>query len=225
MSARTIAIGDIHGCALALDALLAAIAPTPEDTIITLGDYVNRGPDSRRVVDRLIALRRECQLVSILGNHDQLFLECLTGHGRMKSVWLRMGGEATLGSYGTKRDMGAVPRSHVAFFEGCRRYHETQSHIFAHANYDHRLPMDRQRNELLRWESLRDTIPRPHFSGKTVIVGHSSQKNGEVLDLGYLKCIDTYCHGGGWLTGLDVDSGKLWQFSKHGKPRVAKVPG
>jgi serine/threonine protein phosphatase 1 len=225
MPARTIAIGDIHGCALALDALLAAIAPTLDDTIVTLGDYVNRGPDSRRVISRLIALQGECRLVAILGNHDQLFLECLTAHDRMKSVWLRMGGEATLASYGTKRDMGAVPKSHLAFLLGCRRYHETQTHIFLHANYDPRLPMDRQRNELLRWESLRDTTPLPHFSGKIVIAGHSSQKNGEVLDLGYLKCIDTYCYGGGWLSGLDVHSGRLWQFSKSGKPRTATGVG
>jgi serine/threonine protein phosphatase 1 len=225
MSARTIAIGDVHGCASALEALLSAIGPTPDDTIVTLGDYVNRGPDSRGVFDRLIALKQECRLVSILGNHDQLFLECLTGHDRLKSVWMRMGGEATLTSYGAKRDLKAVPETHIAFLKGCRRYHETETHIFLHANYDSRLPMDRQRDEILRWESLRDTIPRPHISGKTVIVGHSSQKTGEILDLGYLKCIDTYCYGGGWLTGLEIHTEEVWQFRKDGKPRGPKDPG
>ncbi len=222
MSARTIAIGDIHGCSKALKALLSAIAPTREDTIVTLGDYVNRGDDSRGVIDRLIALQDQCQLVPILGNHDQLFLECLTGHLAMKSVWMRMGGDATLASYGTKRDFGVVPKPHAAFFKNCRRCHETQTHIFVHANYDPRLPMDHQRAEILRWESLRDTMPGPHFSGKTVIAGHTSQKNGEILDRGYLKCIDTYCFGGGWLTALDVHNGDVWQFNLEGKARAAR---
>jgi serine/threonine protein phosphatase 1 len=219
MPARTIAIGDIHGCASALDALLTAIDPTPEDTVVTLGDYVNRGPDSRGVIDRLIDLRRRCRLVSILGNHDEVFLDCLDGNNRLKPTWLRMGGDATLASYGSKRDLGGVPKTHIAFLRECRLFYETETHLFVHANYDPRLPMDRQQAEMLRWRSLRDTIPRPHVSGKTVIVGHSSQKNGEILDLGYLKCVDTYCYGGGWLTGLDVHSGRIWQFKRDGQPR------
>ena len=75
----TIAIGDIHGCSAALDALLDAIRPRPEDTIVTLGDYINRGPDSRGVLDRLIDLGRRCRLVPLLGNHDQMLLEARSG--------------------------------------------------------------------------------------------------------------------------------------------------
>jgi len=221
MPARTIAIGDIHGCVAALEALLSAIAPTPEDTIVTLGDYVNRGPDSRGVLDRLITLQSQCRLVSILGNHDQLFLECLTGRDRLKGVWLRMGGEATLASYGPKSEFSSVPKAHTEFLKNCRSYYETETHIFLHANYDSGLSMDRQQIEILRWESLRDAIPRAHFSGKTVITGHSSQKGGEILDLGYLKCIDTFCYGGGWLTGLDVHSGMTRQFNRDGLPRTS----
>ena len=63
MNPRTIAIGDIHGCSAALDALLEAIRPRPEDCIVTLGDYINRGPDSRGVIERLIELEDRCRLV------------------------------------------------------------------------------------------------------------------------------------------------------------------
>ncbi len=77
MRPRTIAIGDIHGCSLALEALLDAIQPRPDDVIVTLGDYVNRGPDSRGVLDRLIELERRCKLVPILGNHDEMLLAAL----------------------------------------------------------------------------------------------------------------------------------------------------
>jgi len=66
MPPRTIAIGDIHGCSRALDALLSAIEPRPEDVIVTLGDYVNRGPDSKGVLERLIALEGQCTVVPIL---------------------------------------------------------------------------------------------------------------------------------------------------------------
>jgi serine/threonine protein phosphatase 1 len=79
--------------------------------------------------------------------------------------------------------------------------------------------MNDQPFELLYWESLRDGIPGPHVSGKTVVAGHSSQKTGEILDVGHLICIDTYCFGGGWLTALDVHTLEAWQTNKHGELR------
>ena len=100
MRPRMIAIGDIHGCSLALESLLDAIQPRLDDTIITLGDYVNRGPDSRGVLDRLIELERRCALIPILGNHDQTFLAALAGEPRALSDLLDMGGGPTLTSYG-----------------------------------------------------------------------------------------------------------------------------
>ena len=91
------------------------------------------------------------------------------------------------------------------------------THIFVHANYDPDLPMAEQLRETLLWESLRRKIPGPHLSGKTVITGHTAQKDGAILDLGYLKCIDTYCYGGGWLTALDVATGQIWQANREGR--------
>ena len=60
---------------------------------------------------------------------------------------------------------------------------------------------------------------RPHVSGKTAVVGHTPQRGGEVLDLGFLKCIDTFCNGGRWLTALDVTSGRVWQANNRGELR------
>jgi serine/threonine protein phosphatase 1 len=223
MRPRTIAIGDVHGCALALQALLAMIRPRPDDVIVTLGDYVNRGPDSRGALDRLIELERQCTLVPILGNHDQTLLAALAGEPRALSDLLDMGGRATLASYGagriTEADLVRIPPAHRAFLERCQDYHETDTHIFVHAQYASDIAMDEQSPLYLRWESLRDDIPGPHASGKRVIVGHTSQKSGEVLNLGHLVCIDTYCYGGGWLTALDVDADELWQVNRLGKSR------
>jgi serine/threonine protein phosphatase 1 len=229
MRSRTIAIGDIHGCSLALDALLGAIDPQALDVIVTLGDCVNRGPDSRGVLERLIALERQCNLIPLLGNHDEMILQLLMdakeGRPRALASWLRMGGDATLVSYGASQgkitwaDLARIPAEHAAFLDRCRAFHETATHIFIHANYDPVLPMNEQPFELLRWESLRDAIPGPHCSGKTVIAGHSSQKTGEILELGYLVCIDTYCYGGGWLTALEVQTGEVWQTNSQGELR------
>ena len=79
--------------------------------------------------------------------------------------------------------------------------------------------MAEQHAGMLRWESLRDMTPGPHESGKRVVAGHTSQKTGEVLDLGHLVCIDTYCHGGGWLTALEVRTGEVWQADRDGRMR------
>ncbi len=78
------------------------------------------------------------------------------------------------------------------------------------------MPLDQLPREVLLWESLKRHVPAPHISGKVAIVGHTAQKSGEVLDLGHLKCIDTWCYGDGWLTVLDVETGRLWQASKTG---------
>jgi serine/threonine protein phosphatase 1 len=248
MPSRTIAIGDIHGCSRALEALLAAIGPRPEDVIVTLGDYVNRGPDSRGVLDRLIALEGQCTLVPILGNHDQTFLAALKGDRRSIVNLLGMGGKVTLASYDPGLTIEAdpariltdfvalfkprrqnqdverflrerIPAEHVAFLQRCRNYYETETHLFVHAQYDPDLVMEAQSAPILRWESLRDGIPGPHGSGKRAIVGHSSQKGGEILDLGHIVCIDTFCYGGGWLTALDVLTDEVWQANREGELR------
>ena len=218
MPGRTIAIGDIHGCSKALDTILDAIRPRPEDTIVTLGDYINRGPDSRGVLDRLIDLGRRFRLVPILGNHDQMLLDVRSG--KYPIYWLLdIGGTTTLDSYGPGRDLALIPDEHYDFLEGCLDFHETETHIFAHANYFPDLTMAEQPVGMLRWESLRDMTPGPHESGKIVIVGHTSQKGGEVLDLGHVVCIDTFCNGGGWLTALDVATGEIWQADREGELR------
>ncbi len=216
---RTIAIGDIHGCSLALRGLLERIRPRPEDLIVTLGDYIDRGPDSKGVIDTLIDLSRTCRLVPILGNHEEMLLNVIAGTPPLHWL-LAIGGGPTLDSYGPGRDLGRIPAEHIAFLRDCREWYQTERHIFLHANYDEDTPVEELTPEDLRWESLRDHRPGPHMSGKQVIVGHTSQKNAEILDLGHLICIDTFCHGGGWLTGLDVDTGEVWQVDRTGYARA-----
>jgi serine/threonine protein phosphatase 1 len=225
MPSRTIAIGDVHGCSRALQVLLSALDPGRDDMIVMLGDYVNRGPDARGVIEQMIALERQCTLIPLLGNHDQMLLDTMADRAQAFSIWMRLGGGPTLLSYGTspgsvtRAELARIPSEHISFLKRCRDYHETDSHIFVHAKYAPDLPMNRQPAWLLRWESLRDGTPGPHVSGKPVVAGHSSQKTGEILNLDHLKCIDTFCHGGGWLTALDVHTGKTWQTNQQGDLR------
>src|SRR3954451_18587772 len=140
MPPRTIAIGDIHGCSKALDALLDSIRPRPEDVIVTLGDYIDRGPDSKGVLERLVELGNRCRLVPILGNHDQMLLDVRSG--KYPIYWLLdIGGTTTLDSYGPGRDLTLIPDEHYGFLEGCSDFHETDTHFFLYANYFPDLPM------------------------------------------------------------------------------------
>ncbi|MDH3716934.1 MAG: serine/threonine protein phosphatase [Planctomycetota bacterium] len=220
MSDRIIAIGDIHGCSRALSALLSAIEPQSGDTIVTLGDYVDRGPDTPGVLDQLIELQRDCKLVAILGNHDQMLLHVIRGE-LDRELWSGCGGAATLESYGYEGDFNVIPATHIEFLENCVDYYETDTHFFVHANYDAGLPLDKQSDNALRWRKLTEEIPLPHVSGRIAIVGHTPDKNGEILDVGHLKCIDTCCHGGRWLTALDVNSNQVWQADNEGTLREA----
>jgi serine/threonine protein phosphatase 1 len=215
---RTIAIGDIHGCAAALEAVLAAVEPTTEDTIITLGDVVDRGPEAKRTVDLLLALKQRCQLVTIMGNHEEMMLK-VVAERQEPQMWLRYGGVDTLDSYGFCGNLNVVPAAHVDFLKSFVPYHETETHFFVHANYDPDKPLAEQRISYLRWKRLDEYLPGPHRSGRVAVLGHTADESGEVFSLKHLICIDTYCHGGGWLTALDVSTGRIWQASAEGKLR------
>jgi len=217
---RLIAIGDIHGCLAALETLLAAIEPGPLDTLVTMGDYVDRGPDTCGVLEALGRLSRRTRLVPLLGNHDEMMLKVCRGRGDLFGDWLAYGGHATLASYHTLLPEGVWPR-HLALLEACPLYHETPRHFFVHANYRNDLAFEQQPRDVLLWESLKKRLPGPHASGKIAVLGHTAQKTGEVLDLGHLVCIDTWCYGDGWLTALDVLEGRVWQANKQGQRRGA----
>ena len=94
MPPRTIAIGDIHGCSTA-DRAIEMIALEPADTLVTLGDYVDRGSDSKGVLDLLIGLADRCRLIPILGNHDEMMLRAREGRADFQ-FWLHCGGDAAL---------------------------------------------------------------------------------------------------------------------------------
>jgi serine/threonine protein phosphatase 1 len=218
---RTLAIGDIHGCLIALDALLAAVGLADDDQLITLGDYVDRGPDSRRVLDRLIALFEAGRLISLRGNHDEMMLASRYDWSERR-LWLRFGGVPTLESYGHDADdrvYHLVPERHWRFLEhDLRNWHETPTHLFVHAWADPDLPLAVQDTHVLLWQRL--DLAVPHHSGKVLICGHTRQESGLPLDLESTVCIDTGIYEeDGWLTCLHVETGRYWQSNQRGEVR------
>ncbi len=215
---RLIAIGDVHGCAHALDALLEAIAPARDDCLVFLGDLVDQGRETRDVLDRLIELRDRCGVILIQGNHEEMMFAARESEAALR-YWEVCGGIATLNSYRYGGKLSDVPADHWALLDTCRSYYETDDVIFTHANYLPDVPMSLQPDHQLRWALLEPAEAHAHVSGKPVFVGHTEQRNSEVLDLGFAICIDTGCWRHGWLTAIDVRSRQLWQTSKFGMLR------
>jgi serine/threonine protein phosphatase 1 len=222
-----LAIGDIHGCRTAFDHLLSFVDPKPGESIVTLGDYVDRGPDSRGVIDKLIELHVAGQLVPLRGNHEIMMLGAKEGGGDDISFWLACGGLEALKSYAAEGEYPTfedVPATHWHFIKhSCYDYYETPTHVFVHANLHPELPIDQQKVEQLHWENLSAQAHRPHCSGKVMICGHTEQRSGLPLNLGTAVCIDTWAYGDGWLTCLDVTTGNYWQANELGDTRLGSL--
>ncbi len=226
MAKRTLAIGDIHGCLTALEALLNHVAPGPNDVVVLLGDYVDRGPDSRGVIERIMQLAEETQLYPLQGNHEVMMVGAWRD-GRTDN-WLEFGGKETLESYGRRKKAGTlsdVPEHHWDFLtSGCAWYHETPSHVFVHAGLEPETPLEDQAPLWLFWEKLAPEFAQPHCSGKTIVCGHTPQTSGEPLNLGHTICIDTQIYAPtGWLTCLDTQTGEYWQANQQGEVRDSNL--
>ncbi len=218
---RTIAIGDIHGCRASLEALVEYAEFTEGDTVVTLGDYVDRGPDSKGVIDVLLELRTRVRVVSLMGNHEILMLDA-RGSEQAFENWVAdgVGGGETLKSYGAE-ELKAVPGEHWEFIEATVPFHEVETHFFVHANAASQRPLEEQDEFMLFWERFRK-VP-PHRNGKVMVCGHTSQKSGEPANLGHAICIDTWACGGQWLTALDIGSGTYWQCNEEGGRREGHI--
>ena len=215
MSARTLAIGDVHGCHVALLALLAQVKPTAEDTLIFLGDVVDRGPATKECIDEILRLQDQCVVISLMGNHEEMMLYGLKPGG-YQEMWLRVGGAEALASYGGSIDQ--IPADHLRWLSMLRQVYETPTEIFVHANLEPRMTLANQTGDYLRWKKLAGSEV-PHQSGKRAICGHTPQKDGYPLVFDGWVCIDTDCCRGKWLTCLDVGSDHVWQANEAGQTR------
>jgi len=213
MPYRTIAIGDIHGHLAALNALVDSIDLTSGDTLILLGDYIDRGPQSAEVIQRIIDLSRTHRVIAVRGNHEEMMLQAFTNEWYY-NTWMSNGGDIALESYGG--NMNRIPEAHLDFLEQLPLVYELENHFFVHASFTPNRRLDEQLPNDALWGSL-DDITHPHFSGKVAIVGHTPQSTLKILDRGYIKCLDTACGFGGVLTAYDIVNETIWQVTEEGK--------
>ncbi len=163
----TYAIGDIHGCYDQLVALLAKIQPGPDDKLIFLGDYIDRGPEPRRVIEMLL----ELPAIFLRGNHEDMLLNYLE-NGSYRDVWLANGGRTTLNGYGGSLRNLNIPPAHLEFIRNTKLYHEDDNYIYVHAGLQPDLPLSEQPSKALLW-SRYDFITAPTGRNKKVIFGHT----------------------------------------------------
>lgn len=214
------AIGDIHGCDRALAAMIEIIQPDDTDTLVFLGDVVDRGPSSRQVVQRILDLRERCTVVLLQGNHEEIMLASIAGRPGVMNQWLRVGGQETIDSYGSADE---VPPEHLRFLMNGAMFWETEHDIFIHGSLETGVSLANQSSMYLRWKHIGGNEP-PHPSGKRIVCGHTAQRDGMPLVFDGWVCIDTYAHGGGWLTALDVQADHIHQTSQHGGVRDSPLP-
>ncbi len=212
--ARCLAMGDIHGCDIALELLLKQLKLAADDTLVVLGDVVDRGPNSRRVVEQLLETATQCRLIFVMGNHEEMLLDSLAG-GDWARTWQAYGGRQTVVSYGS---IERIPEEHLEFFGSGLNFWETEGEIFIHANLEPGVSLEEQSPEWLRWTHLTG-FEQPHPSGKRVICGHTPQRSGLPLLMSGWVGIDTLAFGPGWLTVLDVATDQVYQANQAGKIR------
>jgi len=225
---RIFAIGDIHGCSTLLRQLLKVVDLSPADRVVTLGDYINKGPDTKGVLDQLIAFAQSGQLIALRGNHELRMLAAKAQQAIEMNDEVLLD-QNTLSSYDSgsldqslRSPLTSIPDAHWKLVaEQCLDAWESENHIFVHASLDPNKSLSEQPTRKLFWEKFDN--PKPHVSGKTLVCGHTRQKSGEPLNLGHAICIDTWAWGNGWLTGLEVTSGDVWQVNKHGKVKRTHI--
>lgn len=218
---RLLAIGDIHGCSNALKTLARMVPFRHDDELVFLGDIVDRGPDTRGVINWFLNFDTIHKNWTLLrGNHEIMMLRARSDPEAYET-WYIVGGDAVIESYGDAERFGNfddIPERHWHFLDKTpRKYHETDSHLFVHANLDAELPLIEQPDEMLFWE--RFDSPTPHVSGKTMICGHTAHRDGWPKDVGHAICIDTCVYGQGYLTCFDVYERYIWQASEYGEIR------
>lgn len=133
---RYIAIGDVHGCPESLKNLMQLLEPhiNHQTVLVFLGDYVDRGPDSRGVINYLLRLQEGADCVFIRGNHDQMMLDAIDKGNR--ALWMQNGGGSTLESYGLPQDSSDIPEEHQDFLRNTRLYWDTPLYFFVHGGID-----------------------------------------------------------------------------------------
>jgi serine/threonine protein phosphatase 1 len=217
-SGRLFAIGDIHGCADELAAMLHAIAPARGDTVVFVGDYIDRGPCARDVLDMMLELPGgQAEYVFLKGNHEDMMLSFLGFPGRYGESFLFNGGAQTLDSYGITENMidsagENIPEPHVDFLRGLATSYLRPPYLFVHAGILPTRQLEEQTVEDMLW-IRQEFIFHPHQIGATVVFGHTPMR-AVMVDLPFKLGIDTGLVYGGKLSCIEFSEGVVYQVAR-----------
>ncbi|MDD2942909.1 MAG: metallophosphoesterase family protein [bacterium] len=229
---RVFVIGDIHGCIRETEALLVHLERKQQlstrDLVVFLGDYIDRGEDSRQVIEMLLNFRRHFpDTVFLQGNHEDMFLGYLGVGGRLGEVYLQNGGVETIHSYGIsvydypEVVIEAMPKAHLDFLANLDSVVEIDDFICVHAGLNPNRPLDRQTEEDMFW--IRDEfINQNHEFGKTVLFGHTPFKE-VLIHMPYKIGLDTGLVYNNKLTCLELTTATVFQVAR-GATKVKKYP-
>lgn len=233
---RVYAIGDVHGCLLQLTQLLKAIkrdlksSPVEKYHIVFLGDYVDRGPDSKGVIDRLIKLQRKHANVHLLkGNHEEKLLDFLDHPEKLARGFFTYGGVETALSYGVKsghldvampnarkirsRLLDRIPENHMKFFQNLAVSVSIGDFFFCHAGIRPGVKLKKQRDHDLMW-IRQEFIASSKLHEKIVVHGHTPRMK-PVVRPNRIN-VDTKCYASGVLSCLVLEKCKR-RFIQTGK--------
>ncbi len=190
---KYLAIGDIHGCLKSLEALMDQLTSYDDRQYVFVGDYIDRGPDSKGVVDYLMDLRKKKDCIFIRGNHEQMLLDAVENDA--PDLWMMNGGRTTLQSYGTDIGSMEIPKDHMEFYRETRLYYDTDNYFFVHAGLS---PARTVRQSIEEEKYHKDFLwERSHLNAKEtawekdVVFGHTPRN--QPIQKGHKIGIDTGC--------------------------------
>jgi serine/threonine protein phosphatase 1 len=198
---RTYAIPDIHGrldlLELAIDKIVEQSAGR-QGTIVTLGDYVDRGPQSRQIIERLMGWKSETlTLIALKGNHEAMMWEVCNRLAELP-WWIRNGADATLASYNLSEDstgVAAIPQSHLNWIAALPLIHADEHRVFVHAGLNPKILLDRQSEQTMLWMRYRKGDHSGH-GRRHVVHGHHANSDAPIVTSGR-----TNLDGMAWKTG------------------------
>lgn len=203
---RRFAISDIHGCALTFEALLEQIAFSSADELFLLGDYIDRGPDSKGVIDLILKLKEEgYQLHCLRGNHEALLLNSIGGLTDDHELWLQNGGDTTMSSFGLSStdSLHLIPLEYIEFLNQLEWYFETDHYILVHAGLDFRTAQPLEARHAMTWiRNWYEQIDREWLKGRIIVHGHTPVPRPLIVK--QLKKLDK-------LPALDIDAGCVFK--------------
>jgi serine/threonine protein phosphatase 1 len=228
MTALTFAIGDVHGCLDKLRRLLdvcAAHAGGRAARYVLLGDYIDRGPDSRGVIELLMRWQADepGTVICLRGNHEQLAIDAHRS-ARAMPLWLRNNGETTQRNY--PETGGRIPDHHLAWLDALPFCHDDGLRFFVHAGVDLACPLDRQAEEVMLWMrepflTDSDTVD----CGRLIVHGHTPRKDGKPELRRHRLDLDTAAVLGGPLTAAAFDMSRMGplEFLTDEKPLLTRL--